>query len=113
MSGCKEESSEHYGNHRPRIPIVSGPDTSYVGMRVFFDITVFDPDGDRLVVFVAWGDGDTSDYGSFVPSGAMVTFEHAFLRSGTFGISARCYDSEPLYSDWSHPYEVVVLNPGQ
>jgi len=98
-------------NHRPWSPAVSGPSAALVGERLEFSVVVFDPDGDRVRVFVAWGDGDTSDYGEFVFSGAEVIFEHSYREPGTFSISARCHDLEPKFSDWSRPRAVSVTRP--
>jgi len=98
-------------NRRPRPPVVTGPVEALVGERLEFGVSVFDPDGDRLRVFVAWGDGDTSDYGDFVLSGSEVLFEHAYDRPGTFPVAARCHDLEPEFSDWSSPRQVSVLGP--
>ena len=78
-------------------------------MREYYDVTVYDPDGDRLRVYVAWGDGDTNDYGEFVATGRTASFEHAFRAPGEYDIRARCHDGEPLFSNWSSPKTVLVL----
>ncbi len=109
---CDTAAPPPWQNRAPYPPAVSGPDKAEVGQRVSFDVAVFDPDGHALVVYVAWGDGDTSDYGGFVPSGETVTFEHAWWVADTFPVSAGCYDTyspqKPLFSDWSDPHPVVV-----
>lgn len=71
-------------------------------------MTVFDSDGDWLRVYVAWGDGDTTDYGAFVSSNATVLFQHSYVAPGTFAVRARCHDLQPLFSDWSAPLLVVA-----
>ena len=95
-------------NRPPAAPSVSGPDSLAAGVPASFDVTVFDPDGDRLRVYVAWGDGDTTDYGDFVDSGRTAGFEHRYAGPGTYCVSARCHDLEPRFSDWSVPLAVVV-----
>lgn len=80
------------------------------GQPAEFEVEVYDPDGGRLVVFVAWGDGDTIDYGDFVYSGQVVVFRHAFA-AGRYSVRGRCYDTEPRFSDWSAGH-VVVSVPG-
>jgi hypothetical protein len=69
---------------------------------------VHDPDGGLLRVFIACGDGDTTDHGEFVNSGQVVWFEHIYLQAGTYTVRARCHDTGPLFSDWSSPRPVVV-----
>lgn len=112
---CDNGGGQPWHNHAPRVPSVSGPERAFVGLPARFDVTVYDPDGHSMVLYLAWGDGDTSDYGDFVRSGATVTFEHAWRRTGTFLVSGRCYDTydplNPLFSNWSHPLTVVVENP--
>ncbi len=110
VSGCRwEQDIPGPENHAPRAPVVSGPDTVVVGTAAAFDAAVLDPDGDRLRVYVAWGDGDTTDCGDFIPSGGVAAFEHSFTRPGSFEVTARCHDLEPLFSDWSAPHTVVAL----
>ncbi|MEO0079443.1 MAG: hypothetical protein ABIK44_02040 [candidate division WOR-3 bacterium] len=112
LIGCAwEEPDNNDGNQRPSPPLVTGPDEGYPGERLEFTVSVYDPDGGRLRVFVAWGDGDTSDYGDFVYSGETVLFEHSYARADTFLIRARCHDLEPLFSDWSTPRRVVIVQP--
>jgi hypothetical protein len=98
-------------NHEPYAPSVSGPVEVYVGELAEFSVAVNDPDGNMLRVFVAWGDGDTTDHGEFVASGQIVYFEHRYTTADTFEVRARCHDSEPLFSDWSGPRRVVAVNP--
>jgi len=99
------------GNRPPATPFVTGPDTLPAGSAGSFEITVHDPDGDPLRVYVAWGDGDTSDHGDFVGSGQTVAFDHVFAVEGTYAVSARCHDLGPLFSEWSVPLPVVALPP--
>lgn len=112
---CEYDGRQPWQNQSPRPPSISGPDIAFVGFPARFDVTVYDPDGHSVVVYVAWGDGDTSDYGDFVRSGSTVVFEHTWHRNGTFLVCGRCYDTydpmQPLFSDWSHPLTVVVENP--
>lgn len=100
-------------NLRPLAPHVSGPDTVAVGERSEFEVTVYDPDGDELRVFVAWGDGDTTDYGEFVRSGRSVLFFHIYNSAGAFTIRARCQDLGTLFSNWSEGRQVTAVSPGE
>jgi len=108
---CCDTPGPVTGNHRPATPSVSGPSEALVGELAEFSVEAYDPDGNDLRVFIAWGDGDTSDYGEFVSSGQVVYFEHRYLAADTFEVRARCHDPAPLFSDWSAPRRVVVTNP--
>jgi hypothetical protein len=90
---------------------VTGPELVFAGDTAEFDVTVYDPDGGELRVFLAWGDGDTSDYGEFVFSGQTVAFRHRYAAADTCLLRARCHDTRPLFSEWSSPRRVVVVNP--
>ncbi|MFO7651700.1 MAG: hypothetical protein R6X13_10235 [bacterium] len=96
------------GNRRPTVAIVEWPTEARVGERATVKVEGYDPDGDRLRVFVAWGDGDTVDHGEFVLSGQTVIFDHAYNSADTFTVRARCHDLGPLFSDWSAPRAIRV-----
>jgi hypothetical protein len=87
---------------------VAGPDTLAVGVSGEFAAEAHDPDGDRLRVYVAWGDGDTSDFGEFVETGRVIVFVHAYGQVGEYPVRARCHDLAPRFSDWSAARPVVV-----
>lgn len=107
------ESSQPHANRAPFTPAIYAPDEVFVGAVLSIEVTVADPDRDQLRVYAAWGDGDTSDFGEFVPSGAAIRFEHSYSRCDTFWISARCHDPGPLFSEWSSPRPVAVREMGR
>lgn len=111
FAGCTIYEDGDPVNRRPVPPLVFGPDTLVRGVIGRFEVTVGDPDGDRLRLYVAWGDGDTVDYGEFIPSGATVPLEHRYPAAGAYEVRARCHDPEPLFSGWSAPRAVLVLEP--
>ena len=109
LAGCQPEPLVQ--NSRPRAPSVTGPEFVLLGDTAHFQVTVYDPDGDQLRVFVAWGDGDTADFGEFAYSGQVCRFSHRYRAADTFEVRARCHDLAPLFSDWSSPRPVVVAIP--
>jgi hypothetical protein len=96
-------------NRAPSAPHIEGPGEVVAGQSAQFSVTVFDPDGDRVRLFIAWGDGDTTDYGQFLQSTQTVQVEHVFARADTYRMSGRCHDLEPLFSTWSAPLVVVAV----
>lgn len=108
LAACEDGGGGPTVNHRPLAPVLSGPDTVVVGEEAEFEAEVLDPDGDDVRVFVAWGDGDTTDYGEFIRSGQVVQFRHAFGSAGTFLARGRSQDVGTLFSDWSAGDTVVV-----
>ncbi|MBN2538025.1 hypothetical protein JXB37_07110, partial [candidate division WOR-3 bacterium] len=104
LSACEIVEPQPWQNHAPRAPSVSGPDSTFVGTLVQFQVTCYDPDGHAMLVLVAWGDGDTSDYGDFVPSEQTVVFEHSWAAAGSYDVKAWCRDDylpDPKESGWS------------
>jgi hypothetical protein len=108
FGACENGPQPNPYNRRPTAAVIDWPAETRVGDRALFKVECYDPDGDRLRVFVAWGDGDTSDYGEFVQSGQTLVFEHTFATADTFPVRARCHDLEPLFSEWSAPRTVRV-----
>ena len=108
-TNCKPEPLQ--GNQRPWPPSVDAPELVLLGEEAGVDVTCYDPDGGQLRVYVAWGDGDTSDYGGFVYSGQSVQLDHTYRQADTFQVRAQCHDLAPLFSEWSSPRPVVVANP--
>ena len=96
-------------NRAPSAPHVEGPGEVVASRPAQFSVTVFDPDGDRVRLYIAWGDGDTTDYGQFLQSTQTVQVEHVFARADTYEVSGRCHDLEPLFSAWSVPLVVVAV----
>ena len=68
----------------------------------------FDADGDSVALRVSWGDGDTSDWSEFAPSGKDITMVHAWSDSGTYSVKAQAKDEDGATSDWSEGYPVLV-----
>ncbi len=97
-------------NYPPR-PTLSGIDTGYVDTNYMFQCTVIDPEGDQVSVRIAWGDGDTTAWTDFQPSGTTFSFNHTFSSSGNFMISAQARDDRGGISSWIAPKIVVIRFP--
>jgi len=97
------------GNELPNTPSTpSGPDTGLTGAEYTFASTAADPDGDSIAIRFAWGDGDTSNWSSYVPSGDTVEEGHSWADSGTYSVKAQAMDEANGVSDWSAAHTVKV-----
>ncbi|MEO0190509.1 MAG: PKD domain-containing protein, partial [candidate division WOR-3 bacterium] len=93
----------------PNTPAVpSGPDSGSAGMSYTFSSSTTDPEGDNIAIRFAWGDGDTSSWSSYVPSGSTVSIAHAWTSSGTYNVKAQAKDINGLTSDWSSPHLITI-----
>jgi hypothetical protein len=91
----------------PAGPSVGGRDTLYT-----FTSGADHPDNVPVAIRFAWGDGDTSDWSEFVPSGGPVSMSHAWTGPDTYAIAAQAKDTGELTSLWSSPHTIVVRPPG-
>ena len=104
-----------YVNHRPTIPVVSGPTQCKSGTPCKFTIIADDPDEkDTLKYLIHWGDYSTET--AYFPAGQPVTVYHTWNvpagKTWICKIIAVAVDPYQLGSlDWSEPFVVTVTGP--
>ena len=91
----------------PTGPSVGGRDTLYR-----FTAGADHPDNIPVAIRFAWGDGDTSGWSEFVPSGGPVSMSHAWSAPDTYAIIAQAKDTGELTSTWSSSHTIVIRPPG-
>ncbi len=91
----------------PTGPSLGGRDTSYA-----FLAGADHPDNIPVAIRFTWGDGDTSDWSEFVPSGGPVSMSHAWSVPDTYAVTAQAKDTGELTSLWSSPHTIVIRPPG-
>ena len=91
----------------PMGPDIGGLDTSYK-----FIAGADHPDGIPVAIRFAWGDGDTSEWSEFVPSGGPVDAKHAWFAPDTYAVTAQAKDTGELMSLWSSPHTIIIRPPG-
>ena len=87
----------------PTGPPKGGQDSSYA-----FTAVAYHPNGITVAVRFAWGDGDTSDWGPYVASGASTTMSHAWATHDTFGITVQARDTGRALSQWSPQHQIII-----
>ncbi|MBM3322321.1 PQQ-like beta-propeller repeat protein [candidate division WOR-3 bacterium] len=90
----------------PTGPTVGRQDSTYT-----FTAAAFHPDSIKVAVRFAWGDGDTSEWGAFRPSGDSTRMSHAWAAPGICSVRVQVKDSNELKTDWSAPSRIEVLPP--
>ncbi|MCX7996066.1 MAG: hypothetical protein N3A65_09935 [candidate division WOR-3 bacterium] len=92
--------------NRPSRP--AGPDIGRVDSIYFYTSSVTDPDGDSISIRFAWGDGDTSIWSPYVPSGGSVSLSHSWSYPGFYYINAQAKDKKGALSQWSDSLEIRI-----
>ncbi|MFB0510175.1 MAG: PKD domain-containing protein [bacterium] len=100
---------ENLPPNTPSIPF--GPSIGYIDSTYQFFSSAIDPDVDSIAIRFDWGDGDTSDWSNFVPSGESVTMSHSWNASEIYRIKTQAMDMRGLTSEWSLPYSINIRTP--
>lgn len=84
FTGCREKNRPPYTPYTP-----SGPSWSVIGISYEFNSLAIDLDGNDVAIRFDWGNGDTSEWSSFAPSGQIIFMNHSWRDSGFYYIKAR------------------------
>jgi hypothetical protein len=95
-------------NDPPNAPIIVGQTSGNAGTSYPYRFTSEDPDGDDVSYYIEWGDGDTTTWTGFRPSGSPGYSESHSWTKGTFIIQAIAKDIYGEESDWA---ELTVTMP--
>jgi outer membrane protein assembly factor BamB len=91
---------EPIDDNPPEIPDLDGPENGGINVDYTYTAETSDPDGDNVSYFFDWGDGSSSGWTEFVPSGESVTRRHRWKRSDTYTIRVKAIDEYGMESDW-------------
>jgi outer membrane protein assembly factor BamB len=90
----------------PTMP--SGLDSGKINVSCDFASSTIDPDGNRISIRFAWGNGDTSDWSPYYSSGDTVTTSYTWINTGTYLVKAQAKDELDMTSDWSEGLPVRI-----
>ncbi len=100
-------------NTAPPAPVVTGPPSGVAqGPYYRFYARAIDPQGDRVRYKFFWGDGRSSDWTPFQPSGGIGVDSVQFNTTGAYYIRAIAQDSLGLVSETSQAKVFVVADEG-
>ena len=88
----------------------SGPSSGEKNTLYDFSSSATDPDGDSVALRFSWGDGDTSDWSSYVPSGQTVTKSRSWSECGTCSVKAQAKDEDGATSSWSSGHSIAICS---
>jgi hypothetical protein len=86
----------------------SGPSSGNPNATYNFSSSATDPDGDSVALRFAWGDGDTSLWSSWVPSGSLVSMSHSWSSPGSYDVKAQAKGVYGATSNWSSGHQIVI-----
>ncbi len=89
------------GNNPPIKPDKpSGPTKVRLGVVYTYTAVTTDPDNDKISYLFDWGDGTTSGWTEFVPSGTNASASHVWSEN-SYGIRVKAKDEHDAESEWS------------
>ena len=89
-------------NQPPNPPTITGPVNVKAGTAYPYSFVSIDPDGDEVSYYIEWGDGTTTPWTAFHPSGSQGYSEsHAWSKQGTYNIRAKAKDINGNEGNWS------------
>jgi len=93
----------------PNIPSApSGPDVGYVDNSNTFSVSTTDPDGDSVSYQLSWGDGDTTNWSDYLPSGQSISMTHSYSSGETYSVKVRAKDKRGMESGWSDRHQIEI-----
>jgi outer membrane protein assembly factor BamB len=89
----------------------SGPDRGWQDSSYTFGIFVPFSETIAVAIRFSWGDGDTTDWSSFVSPGDSVKRSHIWSVPDTYAVTAQAKDTANTLSQWSIPHNVRIKPP--
>jgi outer membrane protein assembly factor BamB len=80
-------------NAGPSIPTISGPRGGSIGVDYTYSATAIDSTNHTLSYNFSWGDGTSTGWSSYIPSGTPFSASHNWLVIGTFSLTVKVQDS--------------------
>ena len=88
------------GGSPPSMPTITGPAQGAPSIEYTYNLTSVDPDNDKVMFAVDWGDGK-SDSTGFAASGASTALKHGWSSDGNYTIKTKAKDDTGLESAWA------------
>ncbi|KYK22486.1 hypothetical protein AYK24_02100 [Thermoplasmatales archaeon SG8-52-4] len=96
------------GNLPPEKPIINGTVAGRPGITYHYIFTSIDPNDDEVSYYIHWGDGSTTDWTDFRPSGEPGYIESHSWKKGNYIIQAKTKDIYDSESEWT---EFIITMP--
>jgi hypothetical protein len=94
-------------NQPPGKPTIEGPEYGDTSIEYEYRISVSDPDGDNISIYVDWGDGNIEEWVGPIKSGDNVTCNHSWMEKGSYTIKVKARDELGAEGPWG-TYRVII-----
>lgn len=102
------------GNRPPKVPNVSGPTEAYQWSAPLFSFSTTDPNKDKVIYIIDWGDNSPIETTSEYNSGETAYVSHQYTTAQTFQVKAKAMDIKGnIQEEWSSPFSIVILPNGK
>jgi len=90
------------GNNPPDAPTIIGPMRGKPGVEYTFEFLATDPENENVSFYIEWGDGETTGWTDYYPSGEYIPISHTWDEIDRDNIvRAKAKDINGAESDWS------------
>ena len=80
-----------FGSPAP-ITSITGPTSGRPNKEYTYDVSAVDPQGDKVYLYVNWGDRTNTDWQGPYDSGEVIQFSHKFTEANEYTIKAKAKD---------------------
>jgi len=94
------------GPDKPNTP--SGPANGKAGEEHTYSSSTTDPDGDQILYWFDWGDGENSGWIGLFDSGVEASASHIWDEKGNYEIKVKAKDIYGVESEWSDPLVISM-----
>ncbi|PNX49997.1 MAG: hypothetical protein BV456_08170 [Thermoplasmata archaeon M8B2D] len=95
-------------NNPPNKPIINGPLSGKIDTEYTYIFKATDPDGDKIQLYINWGDGNIDEWIGPYQSDEEVNISHIWTKQGKYTIKAKAKDDFGYESEWSESLIVTM-----
>jgi leucine-zipper-like transcriptional regulator 1 len=95
-------------NSQPFASAPVGPANGWVNSEYMFLTFATDPDSDSVAIRFSWGDGDTTEWSSYMPSGGWINTSNFWINPDTYQVQTQAKDIYGTMSSWSEPTTIII-----
>ena len=95
-------------NSQPFASTPAGPTNGWVNNEYIFLTFATDPDSDSVAIRFSWGNGDTAEWSSFMPSGGWINMSNPWGNPDTYYVQVQAKDIYGTMSSWSEPATIII-----
>ena len=116
FSGCDFDSiyvidCDSPGNVAPDLPSISGPTLGEINTSYTFSTVTNDSNGDQILYWFDWGDGNFSGWLSLYGSNETVNVTHTWMEQGNYQVRVKAKDVFNNETSWNESLFIIDTLP--